>query len=439
MVGLLVGAALGLAGAVMQGVTRNPLADPGILGVNAGAALFVVIGIYCVRHRRRCSATCGSPSSVPPSPRSSCTRSGSLGREGATPVKLALAGAALTALLGSITTAILLLDVDTLDQFRFWAVGSLAGRDGDDRRQRGAVHHRRPRDGARRPADAQRAGARRRRRPRRSASGSAWPALIWAPSASCCCAARRPRPPGRSRSSASPCPTWPGPSPGPTTAGSCRTRWCSSPILLLGADIIGRVVARPGELQVGIVTAAHRRAGLHRPRPPPEAGGAVTRRPSSRSLTGHQPRAAVRSGADGRRTAVHRSGDDPHGDGRRSVLCRRLLVRRLFCVSISVGDFPIPLRDVIPAIFGHGERPTSEFIVRTLRLPRALTGAARRRRRSGSPARSSRASPATRWPARTSSASTPGASAAAVFCIVILHVGGRCDVVARARSVGAPA
>jgi iron complex transport system permease protein len=55
---------------------------------------------------------------------------GSLGREGATPVKLALAGAALTALLGSITRAILLMDVDSLDQFRFWAVGSLAGRTG---------------------------------------------------------------------------------------------------------------------------------------------------------------------------------------------------------------------------------------------------------------------------------------------------------------------
>ena len=53
---------------------------------------------------------------------------GSLGREGATPVKLALAGAAMTAMLGSITTAILLMDVDTLDQFRFWSVGSLSGR-----------------------------------------------------------------------------------------------------------------------------------------------------------------------------------------------------------------------------------------------------------------------------------------------------------------------
>jgi iron complex transport system permease protein len=54
---------------------------------------------------------------------------GSIGREGATPVKLSLAGAAITAFLGSLTAAILLLDVGTLDQYRFWAVGSLAGRD----------------------------------------------------------------------------------------------------------------------------------------------------------------------------------------------------------------------------------------------------------------------------------------------------------------------
>ena len=56
---------------------------------------------------------------------------GSLGRGGATPVKLALAGAAMAALLASLTSAILLLDVETLDQFRFWAVGSLVGRGTD--------------------------------------------------------------------------------------------------------------------------------------------------------------------------------------------------------------------------------------------------------------------------------------------------------------------
>jgi iron complex transport system permease protein len=127
-VGVLVGVALGLAGAVMQGVARNPLADPGILGVNAGAALFVVIGIYgfgvasALGYVWFAFAGAAIASVV-------VYALGSLGREGATPVKLALAGAAISAFLGSITTTILLVDVATLDQFRFWAVGSLAGRD----------------------------------------------------------------------------------------------------------------------------------------------------------------------------------------------------------------------------------------------------------------------------------------------------------------------
>lgn len=128
--GLLVGAALGLAGAVMQGVTRNPLADPGILGVEAGASLAVVTGIYALGITTFTGyvwlAFLGAAvASVV------VYFLGSLGRGGATPVKLALAGAALSALLGSLTTSVLLLDVATLDQFRFWVVGSLAGRDGD--------------------------------------------------------------------------------------------------------------------------------------------------------------------------------------------------------------------------------------------------------------------------------------------------------------------
>jgi iron complex transport system permease protein len=127
VIGLLVGAALGAAGTTMQGLTRNPLADPGILGVNAGAALFVVIGIYSfgvtslLGYVWFAFAGAAVASVIVYS-------LGSLGREGATPVKLALAGAALTAMLGSITTAVLLADVETLDQFRFWIVGSLAGR-----------------------------------------------------------------------------------------------------------------------------------------------------------------------------------------------------------------------------------------------------------------------------------------------------------------------
>ena len=115
---------------MMQGVTRNPLADPGLLGVDAGAALAVVIGIHTFGVTSLTGYVwfafvgAGLASVV-------VYLLGSVGRGGATPVKLALAGAALTALLTSLTSAVLLLDVQTLDVFRFWAVGSLAGRDAE--------------------------------------------------------------------------------------------------------------------------------------------------------------------------------------------------------------------------------------------------------------------------------------------------------------------
>ncbi len=129
VVGLVVGVALGIAGAVMQGLTRNPLADPGILGVEAGASLAVVVGIYVFGVGNLSGyvwfAFLGAGVvSV------AVNALGSLGG-GATPVKLALAGAAITALLGSITAAVLIRHVDALVQFRFWAVGSLNGRGWD--------------------------------------------------------------------------------------------------------------------------------------------------------------------------------------------------------------------------------------------------------------------------------------------------------------------
>ncbi len=130
LVGLEVGAALGLSGAVMQGVTRNPLADPAILGIEAGASLGVVIGIFTFSVGTLSGyvwfafAGAAVASFV-------VYALGSMGRGGPTPVKLALAGAALAALLSSLTSAILLLDINTLDQYRFWIVGSLAGRDTD--------------------------------------------------------------------------------------------------------------------------------------------------------------------------------------------------------------------------------------------------------------------------------------------------------------------
>jgi iron complex transport system permease protein len=127
---VLVGGSLGIAGAVMQGVTRNPLADPGLLGVNAGAAFAVVLaiwafGIASVSGLVWFAFVGAAVASV------AVYLLGSAGRGGANPVRLALAGAALAALLFALTRAVTLLDQATLDQFRFWAVGSLAGRGPD--------------------------------------------------------------------------------------------------------------------------------------------------------------------------------------------------------------------------------------------------------------------------------------------------------------------
>ncbi|ABK05309.1 transport system permease protein [Arthrobacter sp. FB24] len=128
VLGLLAGGALGLAGAAMQGVARNPLADPGIMGVNAGAALAVVTGIYVFGISSLTGyiwfAFIGAAAAA-----AVVYLVASLGREGATPVKLALAGAALSAGLYSLMNVILVSSQDTLDRFRFWQVGGIAGRD----------------------------------------------------------------------------------------------------------------------------------------------------------------------------------------------------------------------------------------------------------------------------------------------------------------------
>lgn len=128
VLGLLAGGALGLAGAAMQGVARNPLADPGIMGVNAGAALAVVTGIYLFGVSSLTGyiwfAFLGAAAAAVV-----VYLIASMGRDGATPVKLALAGAALSAGLYSLMNVILVSSQDTLDRFRFWQVGGIAGRD----------------------------------------------------------------------------------------------------------------------------------------------------------------------------------------------------------------------------------------------------------------------------------------------------------------------
>jgi iron complex transport system permease protein len=127
LLGLLVGAALGLSGAILQGLTRNPLADPGIMGINAGATLGVVAAITLLGLSGiGLLIWFGFAGAVVATVLVYAV--GSLGRDGATPVKMALAGACVTAGLLAISTGLLLSDIDAINQLRFWQVGSLAGR-----------------------------------------------------------------------------------------------------------------------------------------------------------------------------------------------------------------------------------------------------------------------------------------------------------------------
>ncbi|MDQ2697936.1 MAG: iron ABC transporter permease [Actinomycetota bacterium] len=122
----LVGAALGMSGASMQAVTRNPLADPGILGVSSGAAFAVVVGIAFFG----LSSPLGFIGTAIAGAAIAAVfvyAIGSLGRGGATPLKLALAGAATSAALMSLVSAVLLPRAEMLTVFRFWQIGGVGG------------------------------------------------------------------------------------------------------------------------------------------------------------------------------------------------------------------------------------------------------------------------------------------------------------------------
>ena len=252
IVGLFVGAALGLSGAVLQGATRNPLADPSILGINAGAALAVVLGVAFLGMTQLSAyvwlAFFGSGLTM-----LVVYSVASLGREGATPVKLALAGAAITAVLQSVINGILLTSPRTLDEVRFWQVGSLSGRDIDIVLQVApflilgmvlALASARLLDGLSMGDDVARALGQRIGLSR-SLAGLA--AVILA---------------GGATAAAGPIAfvglTVPHVARAITGPGY---RWIlpysmvMAPILLLGADVLGRIIAPPGEVQVGIVTA----------------------------------------------------------------------------------------------------------------------------------------------------------------------------------------
>ena len=253
VIGAVAGASFAVAGALAQGVTRNPLGDPGILGVNAGAAFAVVAAIHLVGVTAPTGyvwfAFAGASAAA-----LLVYAVAAAGSGGASPVKLALAGAVITALLGSWTAALLLLDVATLDQARFWLVGSISGRGTDEALllmpvvavamtvALGLGRHL----NALSLGTEMAAGL-----GQRIAAVRAVAALVVVALA------------GSGVALAGPV-TFVGlavPHIARSTVGS-DYRWIilysllGGPCLLLGADVIGRLVASPRELQVGIVSAA---------------------------------------------------------------------------------------------------------------------------------------------------------------------------------------
>ncbi|WP_330292008.1 FecCD family ABC transporter permease [Streptomyces sp. NBC_00576] len=250
LLGLLAGAALGLSGAVLQALTRNPLADPGLLGINAGASAAVVTAITFFGVTSLSGyvwfAFLGAAAV------------GALvwflgGSRGATPVRLALAGTAISAALYGYLQAVMITDDAALSRMRFWTVGSLASATDDTITQVLpfivigtilALLLARPLNAVAMGDDTARAlGAHLTRT--RALSMAAATVLCGAATAAC----------GPIVFVGLMVPHVVRSFTGPDLRWILPYATVLSPVLLLGADVIGRIVARPAELQVGIVTA----------------------------------------------------------------------------------------------------------------------------------------------------------------------------------------
>ncbi|WP_328840000.1 FecCD family ABC transporter permease [Streptomyces europaeiscabiei] len=250
LLGLLAGAALGLAGAVLQTLTRNPLADPGLLGINAGASAAVVTAItyFGVTSLSGYVWFAFAGAAVV----------GALvwflgGSRGATPVRLALAGTAISAALYGYLQAVMIMDDAALSKMRFWTVGSLASAtDGTITQVLPflavgtvvALLLARPLNAMAMGDDTARAlGAHLNRT--RALSMAAATVLCGAATAAC----------GPIVFVGLMVPHVVRSFTGPDLRWILPYATVLSPVLLLGADVLGRMVARPAELQVGIVTA----------------------------------------------------------------------------------------------------------------------------------------------------------------------------------------
>lgn len=250
LLGLLVGCALGLAGGVMQALTRNPLADPGLLGINAGASAAVASAVTFFgvsSFGGYVWFALGGAAVV-----SAAVYAVGGGRT-ATPARLALAGSALNAALYSYVMAVMLLNAASLQQMRFWTVGSLASAQTDTVLKvlpfvavgvLLALALAQPLNALALGEDSALAlGA----RPGRVRAGAVLAVGLLCGAATAACG-----PivfvgllvPHLVRAVTGPDLRW-------------LLPYCAvlAPVLLLGSDVLGRVLGRPGELQVGIVTA----------------------------------------------------------------------------------------------------------------------------------------------------------------------------------------
>jgi iron complex transport system permease protein len=250
VLGLLAGAALGLSGAVLQALTRNPLADPGLLGINAGASAAVVTAITFFGVTSLSGyvwfAFFGAAAV------------GALvwflgGSRGATPVRLALAGTAISAALYGYLQAVMITDDAALGKMRFWTVGSLASATDSTITQvlpflaAGtvlALSLARPLNAMEMGDDTAKALGANLNRTRALAMLAAT-VLCGAATAAC----------GPIVFVGLMVPHVVRSFTGPDLRWILPYAAVLSPVLLLGADVLGRLVARPSELQVGIVTA----------------------------------------------------------------------------------------------------------------------------------------------------------------------------------------
>lgn len=250
VLGLLVGTALGLAGAVMQALTRNPLAEPGLLGVNAGAAAAVVSAISFLGVTSLTGYVWFAFLGAAVVSAVVYVLGGS---RGATPVRLALAGTAASAALFGYVNAVQLLDSAALDRLRFWTVGSLASA------EMSTVGKVWPFIAAgvllalliARPLNAMELGDETARALGAHLTRTRVLAML---SVTLLC--------GAATAACGPIvfvglmvPHLVRGITGPDLRWILPYAAVLSPVLLLGADVVGRVIARPSEIQVGIVTA----------------------------------------------------------------------------------------------------------------------------------------------------------------------------------------